>query len=112
MELQQLIKNWTKEMTELKDEIRDYEHKTGKPAISAEARLQAISEIMADVKQLNLPHVNSLLDEDNDIDTVGICANCGVEFHIHKRNYFETCKCKGEKIIYPSHLGNGSYDWC
>ena len=55
MELQHLIKNWTKEMVELKDEIQEYEHKTGKSAISAEARLQAISEIMADVKQLKLP---------------------------------------------------------
>ena len=25
-----------------------------------------------------------MLDEDNDIDTIGKCANCGVEFHIHK----------------------------
>ena len=27
-----------------------------------------------------------LLDANNDIDTVGKCANCGVEFHIHKSN--------------------------
>ena len=27
-----------------------------------------------------------LLDKDNDIDTIGKCANCGVEFHIHKSN--------------------------
>lgn len=27
-----------------------------------------------------------LLDENNDIDTIGKCANCGVEFHIHKSN--------------------------
>ncbi len=26
-----------------------------------------------------------LLNEYNDIDTVGKCANCGVEFHIHKK---------------------------
>jgi hypothetical protein len=57
MELQQLIENWTKEMTELKNEIQEYEYKTGKSAVSAEARLQAISEILADVKQLNLTFV-------------------------------------------------------
>lgn len=27
---------------------------------------------------------DGLLDQENDIDTVGKCANCGVEFHIHK----------------------------
>jgi len=27
-----------------------------------------------------------LLNQSNDIDTVGKCANCGVEFHIHKVN--------------------------
>jgi len=61
MELQQLVKNWTKEMAELKDEIREYENSTGKSAISGEARLQAISEILADIKLLNLPHVNNSL---------------------------------------------------
>jgi hypothetical protein len=25
-----------------------------------------------------------ILEQPNDIDTVGTCANCGVEFHIHK----------------------------
>jgi hypothetical protein len=29
-------------------------------------------------------HSTSLLDQDNDIDIIGKCANCGVEFHIHK----------------------------
>ena len=34
----------------------------------------------------SLPCISSsfLLDEDNDIDVVGNCPNCGVEFHIHK----------------------------
>lgn len=64
MELQQLIENWTKEMAELKVEIQDYENKTGKSAISAEARLQAISEILADVKLLNLPPVSNSLPVD------------------------------------------------
>lgn len=26
-----------------------------------------------------------LLEQDNDIDLVGNCPNCGVEFHIHKQ---------------------------
>ena len=26
-----------------------------------------------------------LLEQDNDIDVVGNCPNCGVEFHIHKQ---------------------------
>lgn len=39
-------------------------------------------------EKLKLPNVSSpsLLDADNDIDTVGKCANCGVEYHIHKSN--------------------------
>lgn len=33
-----------------------------------------------------LPIINksTLLDKNNDIYVVGNCANCGVEFHIHK----------------------------
>ena len=75
MELKQLIKNWTKEIAELKVEIQDYENETGKSAISAEARLQAISEILADVKQLNLPPVIN-------------CANCK---HQDVSKYVEPC---------------------
>jgi len=67
MELQQLINNWTKEMAELKVEIQDYENETGKSAISAEARLQAISEILADVRQLNLPPVSNSLPDFRDV---------------------------------------------
>lgn len=32
----------------------------------------------------------SLLDQENDIDIVGKCANCGVEFHIHKPSHNRT----------------------
>lgn len=59
--------------------------------------LESISELLKSVGLLSFfdkeggeaqSTVNSslLLDEDNDIDTVGKCANCGVEFHIYKRN--------------------------
>ena len=39
-------------------------------------------------KNCSIPPVSNslLLDKNNDIDTVGKCANCGVEFHIHKSN--------------------------
>jgi len=43
----------------------------------------------------------------NDIDTVGICANCGVEFHIHKGLPIESnpiCKDCGK---YKKTQGNG-----
>ena len=39
-------------------------------------------------KNCSIPPISNslLLDKNNDIDTVGKCANCGVEFHIHKIN--------------------------
>lgn len=81
MELQQLIKNWTKEMAELKVEIQDYENKTGNSAISAEARLQAISEILSDIKQLNLPPViksvcKYSMNPDDCIRKADTCFDC------------------------------------
>lgn len=35
---------------------------------------------------------SKLLDANNDIIIVGKCANCGVEFHIHKPVEFEWIK--------------------
>lgn len=88
MELQQLINNWTKEMAELKVEIQDYENETGKSAISAEARLQAISEILADVKQLNLPPVS------------GLACKCGNQTFTHRHsNWIECTACNKIQIL-------------
>ena len=61
MELQQLIKKWSKHMAYLKSHIKQYEDTFGHPAAYSKERLDIISEMLADVKQLNLPPVcNSL----------------------------------------------------
>lgn len=36
---------------------------------------------------------NTIVDKESDIDVIGNCANCGVEYHIHKP------QLKGKKLI-------------
>ena len=57
MELKQLIEKWTKEMADIKSHIKQHEDTFGHPAVTSRERLEAISDMLADVKQLNLPPV-------------------------------------------------------
>ena len=58
------------------------------PLINSDIETFAIEFAEWLVKNCFIPDVSNslLLDEANDIDTIGNCANCGVEFHIHKSN--------------------------
>lgn len=58
MELQQLIEKWTKEMADIKQHIKEHEDTFGHPAATSRERYEAISDMLADVKQLNLPPVS------------------------------------------------------
>jgi F0F1-type ATP synthase delta subunit len=61
MELQQLIEKWTKEMADIKSHIKQHEDTFGHPAVTSRERYKAISDMLADVKQLNLPPVSNSL---------------------------------------------------
>ena len=59
MELQQLIEKWTNQMADIKRHIIQHEDTYGHPAVPSRERYEAISEMLADVRQLNLPPVIS-----------------------------------------------------
>lgn len=54
MEIQQLIEKWTKEMADIKSHIKKHEDTFGHPAVTSRERLEAISEMLADIKQLKI----------------------------------------------------------
>jgi hypothetical protein len=76
MELQQLIEKWTKEMADIKSHIKKHEDTFGHPAVTSKERLEAISDMLADIKQLKISS-NPLLDDSS------FCQNCHV-FHNNK----------------------------
>jgi hypothetical protein len=54
MEIQQLIEKWTKEMADIKSHIKQHEDTFGHPAVPSRERLEAISDMLADIKQLKI----------------------------------------------------------
>ena len=86
MEIQQLIEKWTKEMADIKSHIKQHEDTFGYPAVTSRERLEAISDMLADIKQLKISS-NPMLSEvlplegeiypDNEADGIVFCGKCG-----------------------------------
>jgi hypothetical protein len=75
------------------DRIKEIQETTAYPdSVSVkQALFQVWNECEQEkVKNCSMPTIDNslLLDEANDIDTVGKCANCGVEFHVHKSGVY------------------------
>jgi hypothetical protein len=62
MEKQTLIEKWTKEMADIKSHIKQHEDTFGHPAVTSRERLEAISDMLADIKQLRQPLVSGQLE--------------------------------------------------
>lgn len=81
MEIQQLIEKWTKEMADIKSHIKQHEDTFGHPAVPSRERLEAISDMLADIKQLKISSNPLLCDENCDpffikTDEHGYCKKC------------------------------------
>lgn len=54
MKIHQLIEKWTNEMNETKIHIKNHEDTFGHPAAISRERLETITEMLEDIKQLKI----------------------------------------------------------